>query len=52
MDPSVGYAYEYDQAMARETRQHLLAGAAARGAVLGTAHLGESFTMSIASIAG
>ncbi|HEX6420496.1 MAG TPA: MBL fold metallo-hydrolase, partial [Acidimicrobiales bacterium] len=39
VDPDVPYALEHDRDEARRTRRALLAGAARRGALVGTAHL-------------
>ncbi|HKE70670.1 MAG TPA: MBL fold metallo-hydrolase [Nocardioidaceae bacterium] len=43
VNPEVAYAFERDQAVARQTRQELLADAEARHALLATAHLTRPF---------
>ena len=42
-DPDVGYAFEADQAVARDTRRELLASARHKRALLATAHLTRPF---------
>ncbi len=47
-DPAVGYRFESDQGIARETRQALLDRAVAQGALLATAHLTQPFVRPVA----